>query len=200
MPRAPGARQCERARDAQRRQRAARQRPAGRAGNPCRRSAERRLRRGQPWRFGARAKKAWRRGSRRAMATGSSPTCCRSPTGIRRQAGASYAAVAAVFVQKAGQDASPAVQTLAEQYDLTAGRAARPGRAHRFRRRRRGRGGAEAVTRDRAHASAPCVREDRRAAPGRSHQADGELSGADPGASAAQRHAGLSSCRPPRRA
>ena len=34
-------------------------------------------------------------------------------TGIRRQAGASYAAVAAVFVQKAGQDPSPAVQTLA---------------------------------------------------------------------------------------
>ena len=34
-------------------------------------------------------------------------------TGTRRQAGASYAAVAAVFVQKAGQDASPALQMLA---------------------------------------------------------------------------------------
>ena len=41
-------------------------------------------------------------------------------SGIRRQAGLSYAAVAAVFVQKAGQSPSPAVQTLAEQYDLTA--------------------------------------------------------------------------------
>ena len=41
-------------------------------------------------------------------------------SGTRRQAGVSYAAVAAVFVQKAGQDPSPAVQTLAEQYDLTA--------------------------------------------------------------------------------
>ena len=40
-------------------------------------------------------------------------------SGMRRQAGASYAAVAAVFVQKAGQDASPALETLAEQYDLT---------------------------------------------------------------------------------
>jgi len=41
-------------------------------------------------------------------------------SGTRRQAGVSYAAVAAVFVQKADQDPSPAVQTLAEQYGLTA--------------------------------------------------------------------------------
>ena len=33
---------------------------------------------------------------------------------MRRKAGVSYAAVAAVFVQKAGQDPSPAIQTLAE--------------------------------------------------------------------------------------
>ena len=52
-----GARQCERARDAERRQRAACERPAGRAGNPCRRSAERRLRRRRPWRCGARRKR-----------------------------------------------------------------------------------------------------------------------------------------------
>jgi DNA-binding CsgD family transcriptional regulator len=40
-------------------------------------------------------------------------------SGTRRQAGASYAAVAAVFVQKAAQDTAPAVQTLAQQYGLT---------------------------------------------------------------------------------
>jgi DNA-binding CsgD family transcriptional regulator len=40
-------------------------------------------------------------------------------SGARRQAGASYAAVAAVFVQKAGQDVSPALEMLAEQFELT---------------------------------------------------------------------------------
>ena len=109
-------------------------------------------------------------------------------SGTRRQAGVSYAAVAAVFVQKAGQDPSPALRDAGGAIRPDAGRVARAGRAHGLRRRRRGRGGAEAVARDGAHASAPCVREDRRAAPGRSHQADGELSGADPGA-APERHA-----------
>ena len=54
-------------------------------------------------------------------------------SGTRRQAGASYPAVAAVFVQRAGQDASPATRMLAEQYALTPG-AARPRRDHGFRR------------------------------------------------------------------
>ncbi len=40
-------------------------------------------------------------------------------TGARRRAGHSYAAVAAVFVQKAGHDASPALEMLARQFDLT---------------------------------------------------------------------------------
>jgi DNA-binding CsgD family transcriptional regulator len=40
-------------------------------------------------------------------------------SGARRQAGAFYSAVAAVFVQRAGQDVSPALEILAEQYELT---------------------------------------------------------------------------------
>jgi DNA-binding CsgD family transcriptional regulator len=40
-------------------------------------------------------------------------------SGVRRQAGASYSAVAAVFVQKTGQDISPALESLGEQYGLT---------------------------------------------------------------------------------
>lgn len=40
-------------------------------------------------------------------------------SGARRSAGVSYAAVAAVFVQKAGQNASPALEMLAQQFELT---------------------------------------------------------------------------------
>jgi len=40
-------------------------------------------------------------------------------SGARRRAGQSYAAVAAVFVQKAGHDASPALEMLAQQFELT---------------------------------------------------------------------------------
>jgi DNA-binding CsgD family transcriptional regulator len=40
-------------------------------------------------------------------------------SGARREAGACYSAVAAVFVQKAGKDASAALSALAEQYGLT---------------------------------------------------------------------------------
>ena len=40
-------------------------------------------------------------------------------SGARRQAGQSYAAVAAVFVQKAGHDASPALDMLVQQFNLT---------------------------------------------------------------------------------
>jgi len=40
-------------------------------------------------------------------------------SGARRQAGLSYAAVAAVFIQRAGHDASPALETLIRQFDLT---------------------------------------------------------------------------------
>jgi len=40
-------------------------------------------------------------------------------SGARRSAGQSYAAVAAVFVQKAGHDASPALEMLAQQFELT---------------------------------------------------------------------------------
>jgi DNA-binding CsgD family transcriptional regulator len=40
-------------------------------------------------------------------------------SGARRKAGASYAAVAAVFVQKAGRDHLHAMQAVAEQYALT---------------------------------------------------------------------------------
>ena len=40
-------------------------------------------------------------------------------SGAHRQAGLSYAAVAAVFVQKAGHDASPALEMLAQQFELT---------------------------------------------------------------------------------
>jgi DNA-binding CsgD family transcriptional regulator len=40
-------------------------------------------------------------------------------TGARRRAGVSYAAVAAVFVQKAGHDASPALDMLTRQFELT---------------------------------------------------------------------------------
>lgn len=42
-------------------------------------------------------------------------------TGARRQAGASYTAVAAVFVQKAGREAPLPLDELARQYRLTAG-------------------------------------------------------------------------------
>jgi DNA-binding CsgD family transcriptional regulator len=40
-------------------------------------------------------------------------------SGARRRAGQSYAAVAAVFVQKAGHDPSPALEMLAQQFELT---------------------------------------------------------------------------------
>jgi DNA-binding CsgD family transcriptional regulator len=40
-------------------------------------------------------------------------------SGARRRAGQSYAAVAAVFVQKAGHDPSPALELLAQQFELT---------------------------------------------------------------------------------
>ena len=40
-------------------------------------------------------------------------------SGARRRAGQSYAAVAAVFVQKAGHDASPGLEILAQQFELT---------------------------------------------------------------------------------
>jgi DNA-binding CsgD family transcriptional regulator len=40
-------------------------------------------------------------------------------SGARRRAGISYAAIAAIFVQKAGHDASPALAMLAQQFELT---------------------------------------------------------------------------------
>jgi DNA-binding CsgD family transcriptional regulator len=40
-------------------------------------------------------------------------------SGARRRAGQYYAAVAAVFVQKAGHDAAPGLEILTEQFDLT---------------------------------------------------------------------------------
>ena len=46
-------------------------------------------------------------------------------SGARRQAGVRYAAVAAVFVQKAGHDASPALDMLAAAIRADAGRSAR---------------------------------------------------------------------------
>ena len=57
-------------------------------------------------------------------------------------------------------------------------RSAGAGRDHGLRRRRRGRVRDEALARDGAHASAPRVREDRRAAAGRPGQADDQLPGA----------------------
>ena len=108
-------------------------------------------------------------------------------SGARRRAGQSYAAVAAVFVQKAGHDASPALEMLAQQFELTPAEVRVLDRHHGSRRRRRGRARAQTVARDGAHASAPCVREDRRAAAGRPGQADDELSRADPGARRDQR-------------
>ena len=107
-------------------------------------------------------------------------------SGARRQAGVSYAAVAAVFVQKAGHDASPALEMLAPIRPDARRNCASWSRSW-ITAACRGRVGAEALARDRAHASAPCVREDRRAAAGRSGQADHELSGADPGPRRTQR-------------
>lgn len=57
-------------------------------------------------------------------------------SGARRQAGASYAAVAAVFVRKAALDLPPPLQTLAELYTY-AGRSACGDGDHRNRRRAR---------------------------------------------------------------
>ena len=62
-------------------------------------------------------------------------------SGARRQAGVSYAAVAAVFVQKAGHDASPALRNAGGAIRPDAGRSCACSVAHHgFRRRRRSRG------------------------------------------------------------
>ena len=101
-------------------------------------------------------------------------------SGARRRAGQSYAAVAAIFVQKVGHDAAPGLDMLVEQFGLT-------GAEVRVLTAIMDHGGvAEVATalklslRDGAHPPAPCVRKRPACgAPGGSlRQADDQLSDA----------------------